>query len=165
MANPGYFTILASVLCLALLMGCTVNPQDLAPAPRPGGSGGTGGLGGTGGNTSSNQSGQTVILTMAEVAKHNSAYDCWMVINNEVLDLTYFTSHPGGSTYIPYCGTDGTAAYDAIRGGNGHSSYATSMFADYLVGVLGQPVSVNATIAVKNATQQSQPGGRDYEDD
>ena len=85
----------------------------------------------------------TVTLTLAEVAKHNTPDDCWMAINGDVLDLSGFYNHPGGSTYVPYCGTDATAAYND-KGGRGrpHSNYATSMFSQYLVGTLGSPIQI-----------------------
>lgn len=127
-----------AVFSALLLSGCmlTANPQDLGQKQIPGeqvgnisanGSGNTGNLGG----------GQEVTLTLAEVAKHNSAADCWMVIDNNVLDLSSFTNHPGGSAYVPYCGTDGTAAFQAV----GHSSRAYALMANYKVGVLGQTVN------------------------
>jgi cytochrome b involved in lipid metabolism len=83
---------------------------------------------------------------MEEVAKHNSANDCWMVIRGSVLDLTSFSNHPGGSTYVPFCGTDATNAFDT-KGGNGnpHSSYANSLLASFTIGQLGQPQDRNIT--------------------
>ena len=36
-------------------------------------------------------------FNLAEVAKHNTEKDCWVVVNGEVLDITKFLpSHPGG---------------------------------------------------------------------
>ena len=56
------------------------------------------------------KSGGSLTLNMAEVAKHNSASDCWMVISGKVYDVTSFlNSHPGGSgTMLPYCGQEAT---------------------------------------------------------
>jgi hypothetical protein len=40
-------------------------------------------------------------FTMAEVAKHNTEADCWVVVNGEVLDATPFLAdHPGGILFI-----------------------------------------------------------------
>ena len=198
------FTIILALLLSALLLsGCTINPQDTAPAapvPHVGGSGTTtqigganpGSAGGTGsssatveesqngasasgtqagtpGNTSSEEGSTasilqnssagstidiaanssvspanstapppTIKLTASEVAKHNKRSDCWMIINGVVLDLTSFTSHPGGSTYVPYCGKDGTAAYEDTP----HSSRADSMFQYYQLGMLGDEIII-----------------------
>jgi hypothetical protein len=39
--------------------------------------------------------------TLADVAKHNSATDCWMVINDKVYDVTSFIDeHPGGDVIL-----------------------------------------------------------------
>ncbi len=57
--------------------------------------------------------------TMAEVAKHTTASDCWTVVNGEVYNLSSFTGkHPGGVPAISkICGVDGTAIFTAQHGG------------------------------------------------
>jgi cytochrome b involved in lipid metabolism len=82
-------------------------------------------------------------LTLTEISKHNSASDCWIIINNKVLKITPFLSlHPGGaSTITQYCGKDATAAFNSIKNGSGHSNRAVTMFADFLIGLVGQSVS------------------------
>ena len=57
--------------------------------------------------------------TATEVAKHNSATDCWSVVNKNVYDLTsYVSSHPGGASVIKaICGKDGTAAFSGQHAG------------------------------------------------
>jgi cytochrome b involved in lipid metabolism len=87
-----------------------------------------------------------VVLTSAEVAKHNTASDCWMIISGNVYNFTsYLRAHPGGAgTITPYCGQDGTQAF-ASRGGTGsHSGFAYSLLANYLVGTLNQSVGSTA---------------------
>lgn len=50
----------------------------------------------------------TGALTAEEVATHNSASDCYVIIENEVYDLTKFVNqHPGGPESIAStCGRD-----------------------------------------------------------
>lgn len=74
-------------------------------------------------------------ITLAVLATHNTAADCWMAINGSVYDLSNFSSHPGGMAYVPYCGTDATSAYDT-KGGTGkpHSANAHAMLPQYYVG-------------------------------
>lgn len=79
------------------------------------------------------------ILTTSEVALHNTSANCWLLISNNVYNVTnYLTSHPGGVSVItPYCGKDATNAF-ATRGGNGnHSNNAQNLLNNYLIGALG----------------------------
>lgn len=142
-------TLRLGVVLLAAIMlaGCTVNPQDLAPPSKPGGNVSPGMPNGVpAGNNS--QGGVPPIppvpaLTMQDVAKHNNKTNCWMVINNEVLDLTYYISHPGGDAYVPFCGTDATRAFNNKGGtGTNHSARAFAMLNSYVIGELGKPLPV-----------------------
>jgi uncharacterized membrane protein len=74
-------------------------------------------------------------FTMAEVAKHNSATDCWAAISGSVYDLTtWINQHPGGADHIlPLCGTDGTSAFNAQHSGDGQ---ATGQLAEFKIGTL-----------------------------
>ncbi len=88
----------------------------------------------------------TKVLDMNEVAKHNQASDCWQVIGGNVYDFSpYLAQHPGGErAMVPYCGQEATQAYDSKGGrGQGHSSRAKSELSSFLVGPLGQTVSVS----------------------
>merc|ERR1711991_363853 len=53
----------------------------------------------------------------SEVAKHNTADDCWVVINDEVIDATSFLEdHPGGKNAIVlYAGKDATAEFNMLH--------------------------------------------------
>lgn len=55
--------------------------------------------------------------TLNDVAKHNSASDCWVIIDGQVYDVTNFLpEHPGGIQIIlKYGGRDATAAYKPIH--------------------------------------------------
>eukprot|EP01087_Luapelamoeba_hula_P009054 TRINITY_DN230_c0_g1_i1.p1 TRINITY_DN230_c0_g1~~TRINITY_DN230_c0_g1_i1.p1 ORF type:complete len:640 (+),score=130.61 TRINITY_DN230_c0_g1_i1:145-2064(+) len=55
--------------------------------------------------------------TKEEVAKHNKESDCWVVVNDEVLDVTKFLpDHPGGKKPILlYAGKDATAEFNMLH--------------------------------------------------
>jgi uncharacterized membrane protein len=52
-------------------------------------------------------------LTIAQVAKHNQATDCWVIIKSNVYDLTsYIQQHPGGAgVWTNLCRTDAISAF------------------------------------------------------
>lgn len=85
------------------------------------------------------------VLDSAEVSKHNTKDDCWLVISGNVYNLTKFLAqHPGGSKpIIPYCGADGTKAFATkdLNPARGHSKLAEELMAQYLVGKLGEPMT------------------------
>ncbi|KAJ4483765.1 FMN-dependent dehydrogenase-domain-containing protein [Lentinula aciculospora] len=55
--------------------------------------------------------------SLEEVFKHRDAKSCWVIIKNEVYDVTEFLSkHPGGpSIILKYGGRDATSAYEPIH--------------------------------------------------
>jgi cytochrome b involved in lipid metabolism len=59
--------------------------------------------------------------TMADIALHGTASDCWSAINGGAYNLTSWVSvHPGGSGVIKaMCGSDGSGAYTGKHGGSG----------------------------------------------
>lgn len=75
--------------------------------------------------------------TLAQVALHASADDCWTVIRGNVYDLTtWISGHPGGQQAIlQLCGTDGTAEFTGQHGG---SAQQENILASFQVGVLAQ---------------------------
>ncbi|KAI9250423.1 hypothetical protein BDA99DRAFT_522500 [Phascolomyces articulosus] len=106
--------------------------------------------------------------TMAEVEKHDSDTDCWIVIRDLVYDCTPFLKdHPGGASSILITGgTDTTEEFDAI-----HSSKAHDMLRDYLIGQVAgssdekssvasssQSTTVSMTESHKSTTTQSSLG-------
>jgi hypothetical protein len=58
-------------------------------------------------------------ISVAEVQKHNTAKDCWTVVNGDVYDLTsYISRHKGGSAVLTaICGKDGTNAFSGQHAG------------------------------------------------
>jgi len=97
-------------------------------------------------------------ITATEVAKHNTATDCWSVVNKNVYDLTsYVSSHPGGAAVITaICGKDGTAAFSGQHGG---AATPTSVLASFKIGAL----STAAAGATGTLPQASVPAGEGEE--
>merc|ERR1711963_499858 len=74
-------------------------------------------------------------LTMAEVAKHTTKTDCWVVLSGNVLNVTNFLSqHPGGELAIlTFAGKDATAEFDMIHPPDVIEKYAP----DAVIGKIG----------------------------
>lgn len=96
----------------------------------------------SGGNTDStsgsSQPSSQKLYTMAEVAQHATANDCWMIVNGNVYDLTSFLEqHPGGvASMSPYCGKDGSQGFATMGRNRGttHSESANALKEDYKIG-------------------------------
>lgn len=73
-------------------------------------------------------------FTRAEVATHTDKRDAWIVVHNDVLNVTSFADdHPGGRDVIlQLAGKDATEAFD----GNKHSRMAVRMLENYTIGSL-----------------------------
>ena len=89
-------------------------------------------------------------LTADEVKKHNSAGDCWSIIDGNVYDLTnWVDSHPGGKERITaICGKDGTSSF---LGKHSNSNSAKSQLNRFELGKL----TVAATTATPTPTTQA----------
>jgi len=89
-------------------------------------------------------------LTLDEVKKHNSAGDCWSIIDGNVYDLTnWVESHPGGKERITaICGKDGTSSF---LGKHSNSNSAKSQLNRFELGKL----VVAATTATPTPTTQA----------
>ncbi|XP_065022116.1 cytochrome b5-like [Musa acuminata AAA Group] len=72
------------------------------------------------------------VYTLAEVSAHNSANDCWLVIDGKVYDVTKFLDdHPGGDeVLVSSTGKDATDDFEDV----GHSTAARAMLDEYYVG-------------------------------
>jgi cytochrome b involved in lipid metabolism len=100
----------------------------------------------------------SLTLTTAEIAKHSTTSNCWIIISGKVYDVTkYLVQHPGGVASItPSCGKDATQAF-ASRGGTGtHSSTANMLLSNFLIGTVGQNINVapqqTTTITIPSPT-------------
>ncbi|KAK3715186.1 hypothetical protein LTR37_007396 [Vermiconidia calcicola] len=53
------------------------------------------------------------LITTEDIKAHNSASDCWVVIDDQVWDVTNFApEHPGGASFLlKYAGRDATEGY------------------------------------------------------
>jgi cytochrome b involved in lipid metabolism len=76
-------------------------------------------------------------ITMDEVSKHADQNSCWMVIDNNVYDVTsYVSQHPGGDMILSGCGKDATSMFNNRPGGGSHSSRASNILTGLQIGVL-----------------------------
>lgn len=80
------------------------------------------------------------LLTMDEVAKHNTAEDCWIILGNDfnggrkVYDATsYLNEHPGGGDIVVnLAGKNADEFFEDA----GHSKEARDMLEEFLLGDL-----------------------------
>jgi L-lactate dehydrogenase (cytochrome) len=115
-------------------------------------------------NISPNLPQTTVALSLTEIQKHNLVNDCWVIVSNNVYDVTsYITLHPGGTATISsFCGQDMTQAFLSQR----HSSLADQQHLMMLLGPLnGQTSQKVIKNSQSNLNQQGnnvfQGGGED----
>jgi len=71
------------------------------------------------------------VYTWEEIASHNTAESCWIVVNGKVYDVTsYIDRHPAGAqTILDYCGKDATQAFARY-----HSASAWQLLEQYFIG-------------------------------
>ena len=57
------------------------------------------------------------MISMREVAKHNTKNDCWVVVKGSVYDMSSFMNdHPGGSKVVMlYAGKDATEEFTMLH--------------------------------------------------
>lgn len=78
--------------------------------------------------------------TLAEVAEHATEDDCWLVIRDEVYDVTeYIPGHPGGDQILLGCGQDATSMFEEKPAtGTPHSAVAEGKLPTYKIGDLAK---------------------------
>ena len=107
-------------------------------------------------------------LTNYEVAKHNSADNCWIIIQGFVYNVTqYLSLHPGGSDrIIPFCGQDATSAFVTQGGKGSHSSQASLDLSKLKLGQLNDTINiVNTNNQIKNDVSLIKSSGKNKEND
>ena len=79
-------------------------------------------------------------LTWELVNQHNTADNCWQVIDNQIYDLSQYIKlgiHPGGTDkLINLCGQDATTAF---RNVGKHQEQAQQALTNYILGTLLTP--------------------------
>ncbi|XP_065920808.1 cytochrome b5-like [Dysidea avara] len=73
-------------------------------------------------------------FTREDVAKHNTSESCWIIIHDNVYDVTDFLNdHPGGGDILlEFAGQDATAEFED----NHHSQDARELAKSYLIGFI-----------------------------
>ena len=76
------------------------------------------------------------VFTFEEVSRHSTKDDCWLIIEDKVYDVTrYIPKHPAKpTTILDACGKDATHAYMTKNKGRTHSTKATRLLQQFLVG-------------------------------
>ncbi len=87
--------------------------------------------------TSTSTASSTPSYTLADVAKHNTASNCWTAINGNVYDVTaWINRHPGGADAIlSICGIDGSGAFNGQHGGQARPA---SELANFKIGIVSK---------------------------
>jgi nitrate reductase (NAD(P)H) len=77
--------------------------------------------------------------TRAEVAKHATPEDCWIIIGARVFDVSGMDDkHPGGAAVYSAAGGDAGPMMMSIGGGKGHSAEAMKWADSLCIGVLAE---------------------------
>jgi cytochrome b involved in lipid metabolism len=99
-------------------------------------------------------------ITAADVAKHNTESDCWIIIGNaktggeKVYDVSkYLDEHPGGAEVImEFAGGNADTMFEDI----GHSKDARTKMAEFLIGNLKSDGSAKSAAKAAPATKSKQ---------
>ena len=124
-------TLIAAALLLSVIVVSGCVQQD-------GGAGGNG-VPDAGGNGDGGGTPAPVAYTLAQVAAHATADDCWLAISGKVYDVTDFIpGHPGKDAILQGCGKDATTLFEERPMGSGtpHSDTARGRLPDFYIGDL-----------------------------
>ncbi|KAK6185566.1 cytochrome b5 [Patella vulgata] len=72
------------------------------------------------------------VYRLEEIAKHNNSKSTWLIIHDEVYDVTKFLEeHPGGEeVLLEQAGAEATEAFEDV----GHSTDARELMKEHLIG-------------------------------
>mmetsp|Transcript_13727 Transcript_13727/g.18887 ORF Transcript_13727/g.18887 Transcript_13727/m.18887 type:complete len:96 (+) Transcript_13727:144-431(+) len=72
-------------------------------------------------------------FSSAEIARHNTRTDCWLIIDRTVYDVTpYVEDHPGGDAILRRAGLDNTKGFY----GSQHPSFVHHEIKRYAIGTI-----------------------------
>jgi cytochrome b involved in lipid metabolism len=76
--------------------------------------------------------------SISTIQSHNTEQDCWIIISNNVYNVTsYISDHPGGRKSIrAYCGGNATEAFQTKNGKGQHSQEADALLQQYIIGTV-----------------------------
>jgi cytochrome b involved in lipid metabolism len=79
-------------------------------------------------------------IFLADVTNHAGSSSCWLVIDDNVYDVTDFIStHPGGDMILQGCGKDATSMFNSRpNDGTSHSESARNILTQYKIGILAK---------------------------
>lgn len=80
------------------------------------------------------------LISKETVAKHNTKDDCWVIIDNNIYNVTsYIRTHKGGpDKIISVCGQDATTLFTSRNGKGPHPDKVQASLNQILVGPLAQ---------------------------
>lgn len=100
-------------------------------------------------------------MTLAEVAKHTTKEDCWVVVNGKVLDVTSFLpDHPGGELAIlTFAGKDASEEFNMIHPPDVVGKYAPDAVLGDLQAGGPAPAAAKGAVAAAPAAGGKAPSG------
>lgn len=96
--------------------------------------------------------GDVSAYTLADVSKHSTSNDCWVVFEDKVYNIsTYVAIHKKYSEISGYCGRDITTAFKTMGGrSSDHSSSAYRLFETFNIGTIDPLVVDNSQPTVND---------------